>query len=153
MKYLCKNTTSTSTSSRSSWRKSFKKWDTDSYVICPQTTMCLEEKEMTINFCHFGIWKQSYIISHTQLMLLETSKYAHSSSFIQVKLGNRSHSTFLAYYEELKTRGTKLEMKLGYSFGLWISQVILHCYPSAVARERRYWSRNAIFWSQKKPYF
>lgn len=28
--YLCRNTTSTSTSSRSSWRKSLRKWDTDS---------------------------------------------------------------------------------------------------------------------------
>lgn len=39
--YRCKNTTSTSTSSRSSWRKSFRKCDTDSYVMWPHTTMCL----------------------------------------------------------------------------------------------------------------
>lgn len=39
--YRCKNTTSTSTSSLSSCKKSFKKCETDSYVMCPQTTMCL----------------------------------------------------------------------------------------------------------------
>jgi len=41
--YLCRNTTSTSTSSRSSWRKSLRKCDTDSYVMCPHTTMCLKQ--------------------------------------------------------------------------------------------------------------
>lgn len=41
--YRCKNTTSTSTSSRSSCKKSFRKCDTDSYVICPHTTICLWE--------------------------------------------------------------------------------------------------------------
>ena len=39
--YRCKKTTSTSTSSLSSCRKSFRKCDTDSYVMWPQTTMCL----------------------------------------------------------------------------------------------------------------
>lgn len=39
--YRCRKTTSTSTSSRSSCKKSFRKWDTDSYVMWPHTTMCL----------------------------------------------------------------------------------------------------------------
>ena len=39
--YLWRNTTSTSTSSLSSCKKSLRKCDTDSYVMCPQTTMCL----------------------------------------------------------------------------------------------------------------
>ena len=47
--YLCRNTTSTSTSSRSSWRKSLRKWDTDSYVMCPHTTMCLKQSHTHTN--------------------------------------------------------------------------------------------------------
>jgi len=47
--YLCRNTTSTSTSSRSSWRKSLRKCDTDSYVMCPHTTMCLEQSHTHTN--------------------------------------------------------------------------------------------------------
>lgn len=42
--YRWRNTTSTSTSSRSSCKKSFRKCETDSYVMCPQTTMCLMSK-------------------------------------------------------------------------------------------------------------
>ena len=45
-KYLWRKTTSTSTSSRSSCRKSLRKWDTDSYVIWPHTTICLEASLM-----------------------------------------------------------------------------------------------------------
>lgn len=47
--YLCRNTTSTSTSSRSSWRKSLRKCDTDSYVMCPHTTMCLKQSHTHTN--------------------------------------------------------------------------------------------------------
>lgn len=39
--YRWRNTTSTSTSSLSSCRKSFRKCDTDSYVMWPHTTICL----------------------------------------------------------------------------------------------------------------
>ena len=46
--HLCKKTTSTSTSSRSSWRKSLRKCDTDSYVMCPHTTMCLQQDSRSI---------------------------------------------------------------------------------------------------------
>lgn len=61
--YRCKNTTSTSTSSRSSCKKSFRKCDTDSYVICPHTTICLWEI-LIFFFCtthsrthtHIGSW-------------------------------------------------------------------------------------------------
>ena len=44
MSHLCKKTTSTSTSSRSSCKKSLRKCDTDSYVMCPHTTICLKMK-------------------------------------------------------------------------------------------------------------
>lgn len=39
--FRCRKTTSTSTSSRSSWRKSLRKLETLSKLICPQTTICL----------------------------------------------------------------------------------------------------------------
>jgi len=39
--YLFMMTSWTSTSSRSLWRKSDMKLDTDSYVMCPHSTMCL----------------------------------------------------------------------------------------------------------------
>ena len=47
-----RKTTSTSTSSLSSWRKSFRKTDTDSKVIFPQTTMCLGE--ISVNLTWYG---------------------------------------------------------------------------------------------------
>ena len=46
--YLCTKTISTSTSSLSLCRKSFRKFDTVSYVMCPHTTICLKLREQLV---------------------------------------------------------------------------------------------------------
>jgi hypothetical protein len=71
--YLCRKTTSTSTSSRSSCKKSLRKWDTDSYVMCPQTTICL---------CIFEIQlcAVEWTSAAERWMLIENNLIFHSSS-------------------------------------------------------------------------
>lgn len=71
--YLCRKTTSTSTSSRSSCKKSLRKWDTDSYVMCPQTTICL---------CIFEIqlWRRRRQMSEKRWMLIESNLIFCSST-------------------------------------------------------------------------
>lgn len=75
--YLCRKTTSTSTSSRSSCKKSLRKWDTDSYVMCPQTTICLCIFE--IQLCavtRVGVQRRE----RARWMLIEGNLIFHSSS-------------------------------------------------------------------------
>lgn len=78
---LCKKTTSTSTSSLSSCRKSFKKWLTDSYVMCPHTTICLKDHNYITASRVLSDTKQCY---YRKLPLKEALKRIYLKAFIDL---------------------------------------------------------------------
>jgi hypothetical protein len=99
--HLCRNTTSTSTSSRSSCRKSFRKCDTDSYVMCPQTTMCLftfsstkQRKFNYVIFCGDENRSGNLIFHNVRQLVIDDDVFI----FFRVSRASRDNFHFFVFF-------------------------------------------------------